>query len=51
LKVSQRYLLGLSFDPDNGGDMFFSLLHVAQRGSGVHPASSPMGTGDKAAGA
>jgi hypothetical protein len=24
----------------------FSLLHSVQTGSGVHPASSPMGTGD-----
>jgi hypothetical protein len=29
----------------------FSLLQVAQTGSGVHPTSYPMGTGGKAAGA
>jgi hypothetical protein len=29
----------------------FSLLHVVQTGSGVHPTSYPMGTGGKAAGA
>jgi hypothetical protein len=28
----------------------FSLLHVVQTGSGVHPTSYPMGTGGKAAG-
>jgi hypothetical protein len=27
----------------------FSLLHVVQTGSGVHPTSYPMGMGDKAA--
>jgi hypothetical protein len=29
----------------------FSLLHVVQTGSEAHPASYPMGTGGKAAGA
>jgi hypothetical protein len=29
----------------------FSLLHIVQTGSGVHPTSYKMGTGGKAAGA
>jgi hypothetical protein len=28
-----------------GSEFEFSLLHVAQTGSGAHPASYPMGTG------
>jgi hypothetical protein len=31
--------------------VFFSLLHVVQTGSGVHPTSYSMGTGGRAAGA
>jgi hypothetical protein len=29
----------------NSGSQQFSLLHVVQTGSGVHPTSYPMGTG------
>jgi hypothetical protein len=40
----------------SGWGQTFSLLHIVQTGSGAHPASYPMGTGDsflagKAAGA
>jgi hypothetical protein len=40
---------GSEFESRQGQE--FSLLHVVQIGSGVHPTSYPMGTGGKAAGA
>jgi hypothetical protein len=38
---------GLEFESRDG--QRFSALHVSQAVSGAHPASYPMGTGDKAA--
>jgi hypothetical protein len=40
---------GSEFESRQGQE--HSLLHSVQTGSGDHPASSPMGTGGKAAGA
>jgi hypothetical protein len=50
--------IATSYGLDDGGSEFesrqgqeFSLLQIVQIGSGVHPTSYPLGTGDKATGA